>query len=272
MSEQGSGCASFHSTAERMGIPDGTVLARSRGSTRQVLVGGAGLDARHHRRARAGALPARVRDRAGQLPQPGLPDRGRQRRVPGQLRRRGRHPVVPGEDGNDITDLFAGSNLEELRALEERLREIPEVYAVLAPLTALEYSEAIVTEGVGTNALLSAAQTRSRPRGRGRSPGRHLHDPGPPRRRRGPGADQPRVGRLPAVRQRRLRGRRRRRAAAPADDDRDRARLAPAVVPQPGHRGRRCTHRGQRRSRHAVGGHRGDPRCGRTRPASRASM
>jgi len=68
-------------------------------------------------------------------------------------------------DGNDITDLFAGSNLDELRALEERMREIPEVYAVLAPLTALEYSEAIVTEGVGTNALLSAAQRDPDPDG-----------------------------------------------------------------------------------------------------------
>ncbi|MGI9577031.1 MAG: efflux RND transporter permease subunit [Microthrixaceae bacterium] len=62
------------------------------------------------------------------------------------------------EGDNDITDLFAGSNLEELRGLEERLREIPEVFAVVAPLTAVQYSEAIVTEGVGTNALLSAAE------------------------------------------------------------------------------------------------------------------
>lgn len=61
-------------------------------------------------------------------------------------------------EGHDITDLFEGENLEELRRLEADLREIPEVYAVLAPLTAVQYSEAIVTEGVGTNALLSAAE------------------------------------------------------------------------------------------------------------------
>lgn len=61
------------------------------------------------------------------------------------------------EGDHDIADLFSGDNLERLRDLEERLREIPEVYAVLGPLTALEYSESIVTEGVGTDALLSAA-------------------------------------------------------------------------------------------------------------------
>jgi hypothetical protein len=61
------------------------------------------------------------------------------------------------QDGNDITDLFDGENLEELQNLEEELGDIPEVFAVVAPLTAVQYSENIVTEGVGTNALLSAA-------------------------------------------------------------------------------------------------------------------
>lgn len=62
------------------------------------------------------------------------------------------------QEGHDITELFEGENLEELRRLEADLRDIPGVYAVLAPLTAVQYSEAIVTEGVGTNALLSAAE------------------------------------------------------------------------------------------------------------------
>ena len=62
------------------------------------------------------------------------------------------------QEGHDITELFQGANLEELKRLEAELRDIPEVYAVLAPLTAVQYSEAIVTEGVGTNALLSAAE------------------------------------------------------------------------------------------------------------------
>ena len=39
------------------------------------------------------------------------------------------------QEGHDITELFQGENLEELRRLEAELREIPEVYSVLAPLT-----------------------------------------------------------------------------------------------------------------------------------------
>jgi uncharacterized protein len=62
------------------------------------------------------------------------------------------------QDGSDISDLFAGENLAELERLEAELREIPEVYAVVAPLTSLGYSEDIVKEGVGTNALLSALE------------------------------------------------------------------------------------------------------------------
>lgn len=62
------------------------------------------------------------------------------------------------EDGADITDLFAGANLDELARLEAELREVPEVYSVVAPLTSLGYSEAIVKQSVGTNALLSALE------------------------------------------------------------------------------------------------------------------
>jgi uncharacterized protein len=61
------------------------------------------------------------------------------------------------EDGADITDLFAGDNLEELERMGEELRAIPEVYAVVAPLESLTFSEALVQEGVGTNAILSAS-------------------------------------------------------------------------------------------------------------------
>lgn len=62
------------------------------------------------------------------------------------------------EEGSDIADLFSEENLAELERLESELREIPEVYAVLAPLTAVRYSEAIVESNVGTNALLSAIE------------------------------------------------------------------------------------------------------------------
>ena len=65
------------------------------------------------------------------------------------------------EDDADVTDLFSGDNLTELRRIEAELREIPEVYSVVAPLTSLTFSEAIVTEGVGTNALLSAVERES---------------------------------------------------------------------------------------------------------------
>ncbi len=62
------------------------------------------------------------------------------------------------QDGADITDLFAGGNLAELDRLETELRAIDETYAVITPLTSIKFSESIVVEGVGTNALLSAVQ------------------------------------------------------------------------------------------------------------------
>ena len=73
------------------------------------------------------------------------------------------------EDGSDISTLYNGDgNVAELERIEEELRAIPEVYAVVAPLTTLRYSEAI-TSGVtpsgeviepspGTGALLSALE------------------------------------------------------------------------------------------------------------------
>jgi len=67
----------------------------------------------------------------------------------------------------DITDLFEGEgNLAELERLEEELRAIPEVYAVLTPLTSVRYSEAITSEGVGTGALLSALEREQDPEGK----------------------------------------------------------------------------------------------------------
>ncbi len=69
------------------------------------------------------------------------------------------------QDGSDISDLFAGENLAELERMESELREIPEVYTVVAPLTAVEYSEALVIEDVGTNALLGALEREPDPDG-----------------------------------------------------------------------------------------------------------
>ena len=183
-SEQWSGCASFHSTVERMRNPDGTVLAHSRGSTRQVLVGGVGLDARHHRRARVGALPAPVRDRAGQLPQPRLPDRGRQRRVPGQLRRRGRHLVVPGDrrqrHHRPVRRIQPGRAPCARGAPSRGPRDLrgarsPHLAGVLRGHR---------HRGSGHQRTALRRAERPRPRGRRSPTGRHLHHPGPPRRRR----------------------------------------------------------------------------------------
>lgn len=65
--------------------------------------------------------------------------------------------LLQAEDGADITDLFErDGNIEELQRLEDELRAIPEVYAVLSPLNAVRYSEAITGGGAGTNALLAA--------------------------------------------------------------------------------------------------------------------
>ena len=62
------------------------------------------------------------------------------------------------QDGHDVSDLFSDANRPEMQRIETELRKIPEVYSVIGPLTAVQYSEAIATEGVGTNALLSAVQ------------------------------------------------------------------------------------------------------------------
>ncbi len=67
------------------------------------------------------------------------------------------------QDGSTIRDLFAGDNLAELQRLEAELRQVPEVFSVVAPLTSLQFSEAIVEQGVGTNALLSAVQREPDP-------------------------------------------------------------------------------------------------------------
>ena len=59
-------------------------------------------------------------------------------------------------EGTDITDLFEGENLAELERLRDELGDIDEVYSVVDPLTVLGFSENLVQEGVGTEALVSA--------------------------------------------------------------------------------------------------------------------
>ena len=60
------------------------------------------------------------------------------------------------QDGNDISDLYAGTNLAELRRLNVDLAEVDNVFSVITPLTSLTYSDALIA-GPGQSALISAA-------------------------------------------------------------------------------------------------------------------
>ncbi len=60
------------------------------------------------------------------------------------------------KEGNDISDLFVGTNLAELSRLTEELRGVDGVYSVITPLVSVTYSEALIA-GPGREALLSAA-------------------------------------------------------------------------------------------------------------------
>ncbi|HEU5084349.1 MAG TPA: MMPL family transporter [Acidimicrobiales bacterium] len=60
-------------------------------------------------------------------------------------------------DGADVSEILSrGDNLAELQRLEQELRDIPQVYSVLSPLTSLQYSANIIESGAGTDAVLNA--------------------------------------------------------------------------------------------------------------------
>ena len=59
------------------------------------------------------------------------------------------------QDGHDISDLYAGANLDELRRLNVELAEVDNVFSVITPLTSLTYSDALLA-GAGQAALLAA--------------------------------------------------------------------------------------------------------------------
>jgi hydrophobe/amphiphile efflux-3 (HAE3) family protein len=71
-------------------------------------------------------------------------------------------------DGTDVADLFTEANIAEFQRIETELRTIPQVHAVLTPLTSMQWSQAIASgEGnVGTNALISAASRDPDPDGK----------------------------------------------------------------------------------------------------------
>jgi uncharacterized protein len=60
-------------------------------------------------------------------------------------------------DGSDVSRLYEGANLAELQRLTAELEEVNGAYAVVTPYTSLEFSANLLSEGVGTQALLSAA-------------------------------------------------------------------------------------------------------------------
>ncbi len=63
--------------------------------------------------------------------------------------------LFTGNDGIDISDLYSGANLDELRRLNVELAEIDNVFSVITPLTSLMYSDALLS-GAGQAALLAA--------------------------------------------------------------------------------------------------------------------
>jgi uncharacterized protein len=60
-------------------------------------------------------------------------------------------------DGSDVSKLYEGANLAELQRVTAELQEVQGAYAVVTPYTSLEFSSNLLSGGVGTRALLSAA-------------------------------------------------------------------------------------------------------------------
>ena len=60
-------------------------------------------------------------------------------------------------DGSDVSKLYEGANLAELERITTELEAVDGAYAVVTPYTSLQYSANLLTGGVGTDALLSAA-------------------------------------------------------------------------------------------------------------------
>ena len=60
-------------------------------------------------------------------------------------------------DGSDVSELYEGENLAELERLTTELETVEGTYAVVTPLTSLQFSSNLLVNGVGTDALLGAA-------------------------------------------------------------------------------------------------------------------
>ncbi len=60
------------------------------------------------------------------------------------------------EEGSDVSDLFAGENLEKLQAMTAEVEQVDGVFSVVTPYTSLVYSSALVGGPTATQALTSA--------------------------------------------------------------------------------------------------------------------
>ncbi len=60
-------------------------------------------------------------------------------------------------DGSDVSKLYEGANLDELKRIHDELGAVNGVYAVVDPISSLEFSSNLLSNGVGSAALLSAA-------------------------------------------------------------------------------------------------------------------
>jgi uncharacterized protein len=74
------------------------------------------------------------------------------------------------DQGTDLVDLFTEDNIERLRSIEDDLRATEDVFAVITPLTALQFTHNLVegpdwdvTQGVAGQALLSATEREPDP-------------------------------------------------------------------------------------------------------------
>ena len=54
-------------------------------------------------------------------------------------------------DGSDVSELYVDANLAELERLTAELSEVDGTFAIVTPLTSLEYSSNLLSGGVGTS-------------------------------------------------------------------------------------------------------------------------
>ena len=102
--------------------------------------------ARHRRAGRVRCDQARLRDQPGLVPQLRRADRRRQRAIPVPLRRPGDdHPLDRPTGDRTAADFFTEANIAELERVERRLRDSDRFDAVVSPITAMTWTERLIT-------------------------------------------------------------------------------------------------------------------------------